>query len=346
MFGTEDIITHVFPDYFLDYREKSDLRRWNDRVVSNLGEWSGNIFDFFFKIASKLTSDIKVPFQLRNNLERIDDTPVHFALREALANALIHADYYGRQGIVIEKEAQRIVIANPGILRPGRKEALDGISDPRNPTIFKMFSLIDIGERAGSGLFNIQTVWKNAGWMEPLLEERFSPERTVLYLYTEPLRENDMVSDSGADFVYGRHKPYQSSDKLDETSDNLVYSSDKSINSSDKLGKTSDKSSVSSDKSDMTSDNLVYSSDKLEKSSDKIDYSSDKYSVSSDKLINKKELQEFIINYLKQHGQVRNIDIVASTQFSQAWIRRVLNEMAAAKLLKPHGANKNRYYTI
>ncbi|MDR3245505.1 MAG: putative DNA binding domain-containing protein [Prevotellaceae bacterium] len=73
MFGTEDVITQILPDYFLDYREKYDNDRWSDRVVSNLGEWNGNIFDFFFKIASRLTADIKRPFRMRNNIQREDD---------------------------------------------------------------------------------------------------------------------------------------------------------------------------------------------------------------------------------------------------------------------------------
>jgi len=49
MFGTDAVITQILPDYFLDYREVSSMRRWDDRIVSNLGEWSGNIYDFFFK---------------------------------------------------------------------------------------------------------------------------------------------------------------------------------------------------------------------------------------------------------------------------------------------------------
>jgi predicted HTH transcriptional regulator len=89
MFADEDVITRVLPDYFLDYREKYDNDRWSDRVVSNLGEWSGNIFDFFFKIASRITADIKRPFRMRDNIYREDDTPVHKALREALANMIL-----------------------------------------------------------------------------------------------------------------------------------------------------------------------------------------------------------------------------------------------------------------
>jgi predicted HTH transcriptional regulator len=186
MFGTEDVITQILPDYFLDYREIYNAGRWSDRVVSNLGEWSGNIFDFFFKVVNKLTSDVKIPFRLRNAVERASETPVHIALREALANTVIHADYYGRRGIVIEKKRGNIMFANPGIFRPNVKEAMGGgISDPRNPTIFKMFALIDIGERAGSGLFNIQSVWKDADWAEPVLKEIYNPDRTTLTVEAE-----------------------------------------------------------------------------------------------------------------------------------------------------------------
>ena len=193
MFGTDDLITQILPDYFLDYREVSTVRRWNDRIVSNLGEWSGNIFDFFFKVTKRLDADIKVPFQMRNAIERLDETPVHLALREALTNAIIHADYYGRQGIVIEKRPEKVIFANPGIFRPNKEEIFDGgVSDPRNPNIFKMFSLIGIGERAGSGLFNIRTIWQDLGWQQPVWEEKFTPERLILSVPVENITEQNI----------------------------------------------------------------------------------------------------------------------------------------------------------
>ena len=48
-----------------------------------------------------------MPFKMSGG-ERIDDTPVHKALRETLANCLIHADYHGLRGIVIRKEADKL----------------------------------------------------------------------------------------------------------------------------------------------------------------------------------------------------------------------------------------------
>ena len=48
--------------------------------------------------------------------------------------------------------------------------------------LMKMFNLINIGERAGSGVPNIFNVWADEGWEEPVIEERFDPDRTVLSL--------------------------------------------------------------------------------------------------------------------------------------------------------------------
>ena len=46
-----------------------------------------------------------------------------------------------------------MTFANPGDIRIGLQTALaGGVSDPRNETVMKMFSLIDVGERAGSGI--------------------------------------------------------------------------------------------------------------------------------------------------------------------------------------------------
>ena len=57
-----------------------------------------------------------------------------------------------------------------------------GISDPRNKVLMKMFNLINIGERAGSGVPNIFNTWENQGWVEPVIEEQFDPDRTLLIL--------------------------------------------------------------------------------------------------------------------------------------------------------------------
>ncbi len=183
MFGDEYNIVRHFPEYFLDYREMLDpLIRWTDRLHSSSGDWSGNLCDFYFRAYNKMSLDIKTPFAMQGG-DRIEDTPVHKALREALANCLINADYYGTRGVVIKKEPKKIVFENPGYIRTGKIQMRKGgESDPRNKALMKMFNLINIGERSGSGVPNIFNTWEDEGWKEPTIEERFDPDRTILTL--------------------------------------------------------------------------------------------------------------------------------------------------------------------
>lgn len=77
-----------------------------------------------------------------------------------------------------------------GVIILGVKENKDGswrTTGLRNASklrkaLMKMFNLINIGERAGSGVPNIFNVWEDEGWEEPVIEERFDPDRTVLSL--------------------------------------------------------------------------------------------------------------------------------------------------------------------
>ena len=72
---------------------------------------------------------------------------------------------------------------NPGSIRTGKAQMLKGgISDPRNKALMKMFNLIGIGERAGSGVPDIYSVWEQQGWKQPEVIEEYGPDRTVLKL--------------------------------------------------------------------------------------------------------------------------------------------------------------------
>ena len=187
MFGDEYNITRELPEYFLDYREMLDpTTRWTDRVQSSSGDWTGNIQDFFFRVNSKIAQDIKTPFKLEG-ITRVDDTPIHKAVREALVNCLVNADFYLPQGIVIKKDVKSLVIENPGSIRIGKKQMLlGGISDPRNKNLMKMFNLLGIGERAGGGIPDIYQVWADQGWNSPVVEELYNPDRTRLSLDFSP----------------------------------------------------------------------------------------------------------------------------------------------------------------
>ena len=46
MFGYEYEIAREYPSYLLDYRTCLGDRRWDDRIASMDGTWSGNVYDF------------------------------------------------------------------------------------------------------------------------------------------------------------------------------------------------------------------------------------------------------------------------------------------------------------
>ena len=144
--------------------------RWTDRITSQSGDWSGNVFDFILKVIPKLQSDLKVPFMFKGNF-RDDDTPLHKTVREATVNMLANADFYGRRGVVVQKSPEGFRFANPGSMRVSLNEALqDSASDPRNGVMMKMLAMVEYGERAGSGLQGIFKTWHSVYHCAPKLE--------------------------------------------------------------------------------------------------------------------------------------------------------------------------------
>ena len=198
MFGKDDVIRDpaVLPQYHVDYREKLSAdadTRWDDRLVPD-GTWEANVFQFYQQTIRRLIRDLKVPFQLDAEMHRIDHTPVHEALREAVVNAVIHADYRGVGGVIISKLRSRIEISNPGTLLISYEQLLQGgISECRNKSLQRMFQMIGGGEKAGSGIDRIRQGWASQGWRFPELEETVNPDRVQVWLPMESLLPEEVV---------------------------------------------------------------------------------------------------------------------------------------------------------
>jgi ATP-dependent DNA helicase RecG len=61
---------------------------------------------------------LKKPFKLEGGVQRIDDTPVHKAVREGFVNMIIHADYLMDAGVLkVIKRSDSFEFTNPGILK-------------------------------------------------------------------------------------------------------------------------------------------------------------------------------------------------------------------------------------
>jgi len=184
MFGKDQAIRDPLaaPDYFVDYREKLEPGvRWTDRIYPD-GRWEGNLFQFFQKVWPRLAAGLSTPFQMAQGM-RQDQSPAHEALREALVNSLVHADYFVPGGVVIERYPERFLIQNPGTLLVSLEQYHRGsLSECRNKALQQMFLMMGGGERAGSGVDRIWSGWRSRHWRAPKITLQTSPDRVNLEL--------------------------------------------------------------------------------------------------------------------------------------------------------------------
>ncbi len=211
MFGKHEAIHEVVPNYFADYRElpvSGEKTQWVDRLSPD-GTWSGNLYDFYRMTIQRLFRDLKVPFRLQGD-EREDDTPMHKALREALVNTLVHADFSERMSILVIKAPAYYEFRHPGKMRIPVTAAFEGgHSDCRNRSLQKMFSLIGLGEQAGSGIPRVIKNWESQHYRLPELWETDEPESTRMRLRTVSLLPDSTLEDL-------RYRFGKSFDQLDE----------------------------------------------------------------------------------------------------------------------------------
>lgn len=166
-FGKEESILSVYPNYHLDYRNRIQETletRWIDRVSSGeLNNIEMNLFNFYNIVLEKLVNTVLDNFQLNEDTKRRESAKrdVEISLREALANALIHADYEDNVTIKIEAFKNHYVFSNPGEMLVTKEEfARGGETKARNTTIVTLFRKAGYSERAGSGgmkIFQVAT---------------------------------------------------------------------------------------------------------------------------------------------------------------------------------------------
>lgn len=214
MFGKSICIEDALPNYNLDYQERPRAvaeNRWIDRITVD-GTWSGNVFDFYRIVINKLFANIKIPFKLEGD-KRKDDTPVHHAIREALINTLVHADFTDRLSVLVVKRPDMFGFRNPGNMRIPIEVAIKGgESDCRNRNLQKMFMLIGYSERAGSGIPNIFSGWSSQNWAKPLLYEKTNPNQTLLELRMLNLLDSEIIDELKG--IYGSKFELLSKDEI------------------------------------------------------------------------------------------------------------------------------------
>ena len=197
MFGKEDALRTPENElnFHIDYRERrtnSIADGWQDRLTPD-GTWTPNLFQFFQKVYPKLVEGLKLPFTYQRFPTDNDHSfsapvrqgflPVHEAIQEALVNAIIHADYLGQGGVVIERFHDRLELTNPGTLLISFEQwKSGGISECRNPSLQLMFQLLGAGDKAGAGVDKIRQGWTSQKWQYPRVLTSCKPDRIRLVL--------------------------------------------------------------------------------------------------------------------------------------------------------------------
>ena len=352
MFGKFRSILDGVPNYLVDYQEQTENAedRWIDRITTD-GTWSGNLFDFSQKAYRKLTSELKVPFKLKDSFQRIDESNIHEAIREALINTLIHANYNGRIGIQVVKHPKGFSFRNPGLLRVSKVDAFKGgYSDCRNKTLQKMFQYIGMGEQAGSGFPKMLRAWMEQHWQYPYLEENTRLETTMLFMPTISLFPKE-IQDS-LEELFGKN--YVNLDKNERLA--LILAFVESEISNIRL-------------SDIGAIHPADTSKILRKLVDKQLLISDgigrgmKYYINKNfnatvgkpletvgkplETVGKPLEQEIVIlDYLKEHNKITTSDVKRLFNLKDSRSLEILRKMVDKKLINKLGSGRNTYYGV
>jgi ATP-dependent DNA helicase RecG len=130
-----------------------------DNITIIGDKWaSGNLFNQYLETEEAIKSYINVRYEIKGmNRTNIWDYPLE-AIRETIANALLHRDYFRTVTTQIKIFDDKIWFFNPGGLSEDwTMNRLLGLhsSEPRNPIMFNVFYLAGIVESVGSGMGRI-----------------------------------------------------------------------------------------------------------------------------------------------------------------------------------------------
>ncbi len=372
MFGDGLAIRDEFDNVFMDYRDESEVMleiRWNDRITYD-GTWENNLFNFFTKVTPKLTADLKKPFKLEG-MQRIDETPIHKAVREAFVNLIIHADYLLDAGTLkVIKHADGFEFTNPGILKLSVEDIYQGgNSKSRNPRMQTMLRMIGFGDNAGSGFPAILSAWKNEGWIIPELKEDTRLNQVTLTLkmvpiwlnglreFGEKITENIDVSEKQMQKIaeiLNRAIEVISTEKYDGIDVAIRRLAAYMANISEVHVKKI--AEVVKNLSDNMPENKKFVSiaqilvDDLEKSAESAEKSAESAEKSAESLNNKVDMEKLskrqkqIMVCMKQGESYSTEEVAQMIGLRGSRTRQLLNELVAMNLVSCTAATKNRRY--
>ncbi len=118
-----------------------------------------------------------------DNLTRTEENEITDGLREALINAITHADYFNnvRHLKVIKTKDNKLIFENAGVMLVDIPTAIAGQRlECRNSIIHNLFHRLGLCERQGQGVRDIYSYWQSRNFNSPLLESEIDYTKLTL----------------------------------------------------------------------------------------------------------------------------------------------------------------------
>lgn len=189
--GNISDIQQICPNYFLDYQENlTNQTRWDRRVVSDDYSFNANLFNFYDLVRENIIRNLPNPFRT-DGVTNMNGTDIQRSVIEGVVNAITNCDFSALPGVLIKKSHVAITIINSGDVSVGVEQAISGgITNPFNKNIMNYFRLLQVADRAGSGVPNIFETFKTYGFLTPDLSVETDPKRTVLTMNFTQVNRN------------------------------------------------------------------------------------------------------------------------------------------------------------
>ena len=222
MFGGEVAIAGHFSDFRIDFLEIPGTSYANAtaRYTFRIPELE-NIWEYYLALIQRLRLYADNELLSINSMgAAIDDTSQLDALREALVNMLMHADYFSPMKSRIRVFDDRIEFENAGGFPRTIEELLNAdITIPRNPVIAKLFRCARLCETAGYG-FDKMLLWQKKGGLKVHFFDDKQDMSKVVFERVVAVESSDNVTDNVTDNVDRMDKIIKLLDKKPNISTN------------------------------------------------------------------------------------------------------------------------------
>jgi hypothetical protein len=188
LFGTEASILKTLGRELIDLRAViTEGARWDERVESH-----ANVIDCLRKSVDFFSKHVGVDGVTLDGLKATSGSADYLAMREALVNLFIHQDFTDQRAAAqVEIKPEQVVCFNPGKSLTNQRSLIEGgKSQCRNPLIARALRLIGFAELAGSGLRQLQHVWRTNHRRPPQMESNSSANTFTLTLDWRTIPDN------------------------------------------------------------------------------------------------------------------------------------------------------------